>query len=78
MAQRERELLSGMKYKIGGCEKTTMMSLLSDISTLLRASHWLAQEQASQHEGGDEPGKPNKEQTPASSGQSCSLIVVLI
>lgn len=67
-----------MKYKIGGCEKTTMMSLLSDISTLLRASHWLGQEQESQHEGGDEPGKPNKEQTPPSSGQSCSLIVVLI
>ena len=55
-----------MKYKIGGCEKTTMVSLLSDISTLLRASHWLGQEQESQYEGGEEPGKSNKEQTPTS------------
>lgn len=57
MIQRGTELLSEMKYKMDGCEKTTMMSLLPDISTLLRASHWLVQEQESQYEGGDEPGK---------------------
>lgn len=46
-----------MKYKMGGCEKIAMMSLLPDISTLLRAYNWLVQEQESQYEGGDEPGK---------------------